>query len=88
MTLKDNLKLRKVGDRYMLVDVSDLNMNITAVHTFNETAAFVWNTAVEAGIEPATLAAKLCTEYEVDYDIALADVDRLLRTWQESGLIV
>ena len=53
MKLKTGLKLRKVGDRYMLVDVSEHDMNVTAVHT-----------------------------------TALADVNRLLDAWKESGIIV
>ena len=36
MKLKANLKLRKVGRNYMLVDVSDADANITDVYTLNE----------------------------------------------------
>lgn len=87
MELRSNLKLRKVGDRYMLVVVSDDDMNTTAVHTFNETAAFIWNAAAVHGLDTAALASLLCEEYDTDYDTALADVGRLLRDWQETGLI-
>lgn len=88
MILKNNLKLRKVGDRYMLVDVSEQNVNLTSVYTFNESAAFLWNTASQHGIDPAALAARLCEEYDVAYEIALSDVNHLLLTWKESGLIL
>jgi len=43
MKAKANLKLRKVGGRYMLVDVSDRDANVTNVYTLNDTAAFVWH---------------------------------------------
>jgi hypothetical protein len=88
MILKANLKLRKVGNKYMLVDVSEHDTNITSVHTFNESAAFVWCTAAEHGLDAAVLASMLCEEYDVDYDTAFADVHRLLHTWQQSGLIL
>lgn len=88
MTLKTNLKLRKVGNKYMLVDVSEFDTNITTVHTFNESAAFVWCAAVEHGLDAAVLASMLCDEYEVDYHTAFADVHRLLHTWQQAGLII
>lgn len=87
MSLRTNLKLRKVGDRYMLVVVSDSDMNTTAVYTFNETAAFVWNAAADAGFDPAALARLLCGEYDIDYQSALSDIERLLAEWKATGLI-
>lgn len=87
MSLRTNLKLRKVGDRYMLVVVSDSDMNTTAVYTFNETAAFVWNAAADTGFDPATLARLLCGEYDIDYPSALSDIERLLAEWKATGLI-
>ena len=88
MKLKTGLKLRKVGDRYMLVDVSEHDLNVTADHTFNSTAAFIWNAAADRGVDPAAIAAMICDEYDVDYATALADVNRLLDAWKESGIIV
>ena len=87
MNLRTNLKLRKVGDRYMLVVVSERDMNTTAVYTFNETAAFVWNAAAVRGLDAAALSALLCEEYDVDYRDALSDVERLLSEWKDTGLI-
>lgn len=88
MKAKSNLKLRKVGDRYMLVDVSEKDANVTNVYTLNDTAAFVW-TRLAAGIsEAAELADELCAEYAVAPAVALADVRKLLASWQESGLIL
>lgn len=88
MKLKANLKLRQVGRNYMLVDVSDADANITDVHTLNETAAFVWNAAVEHGVEAVTLASLMCEEYDVSHATALSDIESLLLTWRSSGLIV
>lgn len=88
MNLRPNLKLRKVGERYMLVVVSDSDMNTTAVYTFNETAAFVWNAAAAHGLDAATLSSLLCEEYDVDYGAVLSDVERLLAEWKATGLII
>lgn len=87
MVLRTDLKLRKVGDRYMLVVVSANDMNVTAVHTFNETAAFVWDAAVRHGLDADVLARMLCEEYDVDYRVAVSDVGRLLDGWKATGLI-
>lgn len=88
MKPKNNLKLRKVGDRYMLVEVSETDANVTTVYTLNETAAFLWNEAAAVGLDPNALAARLCEEYEVEPDVALADVDCILSVWKHCGLIV
>lgn len=88
MKLKENLKLRRVGARYMLVDVSDSDANVTNVHTLNGTAAFVWDALAQGVTDPEELAARLCGEYEdVDADTARRDVRALLDTWQASGLL-
>lgn len=87
MQLRSDLTLRRVGDRYMLVVVSDDDLNRTAVHTFNSTAAFLWQAAAERGCDPEALARLLCDEYEVDYATALADTRRILADWQSQGLV-
>ncbi len=87
MQIRPDLTLRRVGDRHMLVVVSDGDLNSTAVHTFNSTAAFIWQAAARHGCDPDTLARLLCDEYDVDLATALADVERLLATWQSQGLL-
>ncbi len=87
MQIRPDLKLRRVGDSYMLVAVSDGDLNTTAVHTFNATAAFIW-TAAAAGVADAEAIARLvCDEYDVDYATALADVRAVLADWHAAGLI-
>lgn len=88
MQIRPDLKLRRVGDSYMLVAVSDGDLNTTAVHTFNATAAFIWTAAADAGGTDAEALARLvCDEYDVDYATALADVRAILADWQAAGLI-
>lgn len=87
MRTKANQKLRKVGDRYMLVDVSDHDANITNVYTFNDTAAFIWTMLSERNADEEEIAAGMCGKYDVDPATALADVRSLLASWLESGLI-
>lgn len=87
MTLKSDINLRKVGDRYMLADVSDENADITDVYTMNETAAFIWNSAAIYGADPDVLAKLLCEEYDVDLRTAKTDVCALLDIWRRNGLL-
>lgn len=87
MRAKSNQKLRKVGGRYMLVDVSDNNANVTNVYTLNDTAAFVWTILSTRNADEAEIAADLCDEYEVDPETAIADVRSLIESWLASGLV-
>lgn len=86
MQIKPDLKLRQVGDRWMLVDVSASNANITDVYTFNATAAAVWE-RVAAGDDAPAIVEALCADYDVDPSTAAADVAALLASWRHSGLV-
>lgn len=88
MKLKTNLKLRKVGNRYMLVDVSDNDVNVTDVYRFNDTAAFVWNAVEQYDFDSDQLATLLCSEYNVDRNVAINDIRELLSSWRTLGLVV
>ena len=56
--------------------------------TMNDTAVWLWEKCSELGDFTAEqLAEALCQEYEVDPSKAKADVNRILTTWKEIGLI-
>lgn len=88
MKLKDNLRLRKIGNQYIIVDADTGHVNLTHVYTLNETAARLYEWLAEAEREPEALAGLLCREYDVEPDRALADVKRQLAEWDENGWIV
>lgn len=87
MRAKANLKLRKVGGRYMLVDVSDRDANVTNVYTLNDTAAFVWHLLSEGDTDMESLTAAVCENYDVDSATAGADLRTLIDTWRQAGLV-
>lgn len=87
MRSKENRKLRKVGERHMLVDVSGKESNIADVYTFNDTAAFIWEILSVRNADEKELASELSNAYDVGYAAALADVRQLVGIWLESGLI-
>lgn len=88
MKLKPDLKLRKIGRRYMIVDTCTKQVDMTDVYTMNETAARLWQQAGVGEVDARGLAEWLCGEYDVDMDTALRDVERLLGEWQRFGLIL
>ncbi len=87
MKLKSQLKLRKMGSVYMLVDALAGEVNLTNVYTLNETAAQIWQQVGEGELVMEQLAEFVCQEYEVEYDQALEDVKALVEEWQRLGLV-
>lgn len=85
---KSNLKLRKIGSKYMIVDASDSCVNLTNVYSLNETAARLWERICDGKEHtPEELAEELCRTYEVEYERALHDVECQLAEWGKMGLL-
>ena len=88
MKLKENLKLRQVGNRYMIVDAVGQNVNLTNVYTLNATAAWVWELAAQGDFTEESLISALCENFEVSTDLATKDIRALLETWKKYNLLV
>lgn len=88
----EGFKLRKLGNEYILVGESMALINFNKMITLNETAAFLWEKAEEATaahgtFDASALCKALCAEYEVDPAQALTDVEAMIATWREAGVI-
>ena len=85
---RKDLKLRKIGSKYMIVESVDGCENLKKVYSLNETAAWLW-TAVcsNENCTAECLAEGLCGEYGIDAGLARNDVDNLLAEWKGMGLI-
>lgn len=87
MKLKRELKLRKVGSHYMIVDSLGKQIDLAVVYTLNGVAARLWQKAAEGDFSVASLTEWLCGEYEVETGLAEEDVKAMLNQWREYGLI-
>ena len=87
MKLKRELKLRKVGSHYMIVDSLGKQIDLATVYTLNGVAACLWQKASEGDFSVASLTEWLCGEYEVETGLAEEDVKAMLNQWREYGLI-
>lgn len=88
MRLKQGFELQDICGEQILVPQGEENLDFTKLVTLNETAAFIWNTARALGdfnLEQLTDA--MCREYEVEPAQAGNDIEKLLTTWKEEGLI-
>lgn len=88
MKIRNNLVLRKIGSRYMIVEVSKEAMNLTNVYTMNETAAMLWKSIGAEDFTEPQLVEFLCDTYEVTEEQAAADVHSLIEEWRKLGLLL
>ena len=75
MKIKKGFVLRVVGGEHVAVPVGALSKTFHGMINLNETGAFLWKFfteehTVEEGVEA------LCGEYDVERDIAKADVEK------------
>lgn len=87
VTLKQGLRLRKMGRRYMIVRATEESVDLAEVYSLNETAAYLWKKASEVGtFEESQAVDWLLEEYEVDIETAAADIHATVELWKEYGI--
>lgn len=87
MKLQDNLRLRKIGRKYMVVHALANQKNKAEVFALNEVAAQMWQYVEGRDFTQEELVEWLCGEYEVEPAVAKKDVERQLEEWKSFGLI-
>ena len=87
MKINDNLRLRKIGSRSMVVKEVEGEVNMTDVFTLNSTASDIWSAFSGKDFTEEDLVGYLIDNYEVTRGRAAADVADLLSRWKEYGLI-
>lgn len=87
MRTKENLTLRKIGNKYMIVDTLTEDINMVDVYTMNETAALLWKTFAKRNFTQDEMVNALCKEYDVAQEQATNDVENLVKEWISYGLV-
>ncbi len=86
MKRKNNSILKEIGNKYMILPLSDHNIAIDVILYTNEVGAFIYNN-LENEITKEELLARILNEYSVTEEVALADLDEFLLNMQKKGLI-
>lgn len=87
MKIIEGFKMRKLGREYIVVPESTGLVNFNKMISFNETAAFLWESVAGMDFSVDDLTQMLVGKYEVDEQTAAADAARLAQSWEEAGLI-
>jgi hypothetical protein len=69
--------VRKTGNEYVIIPVSNNIADMDSVFTINETGAFLWE-MIDGEKNVEEMINALVSEYEIDYQTALNDVSEFL----------
>lgn len=87
MRQKENLVLRKIGKQYLIVDTGNGKADMSDVYCMNESAAMIWQKIGEKNYSVKELAEWLCSEYDVDMNVAVKDIEAQICEWTKFGLL-
>lgn len=87
MKLRQDLVLRKVGEDYIMVDPSQGMVDLSKVHTLNETAAWLWEQLADKDVSVKQVAELLCDRYDVSHEKAVEDAEALVQEFEKAGLL-
>ena len=86
MKISKGFELRNVADTYVIVPSGDNLLDFSAMITINETGAFIWNLLTE-DTDIDFIVDKMCSEFEVDRDVAYNDVCEFVNILKEKKVI-
>jgi predicted transcriptional regulator len=88
MKQKKGFVMRDVCGENAIIGEGLEAVNFNKLIALNDTAAWLWEKAAELGDFTAQqLADALCQEYDVTPERALADVEKLIASWQSAGIV-
>jgi Ribonuclease G/E len=87
MKLLDGFRLRPLAGEYIVMGETPERIDFSRVVSLNATAAYLWEQVQDRDFTPEDLVALLTARYDVTEEQARADVDKLLASWREAGLI-
>jgi hypothetical protein len=81
VTRADRLAAREVAGEMVILAADD-----SSFFVLNETGTSIWR-AADGRTSLEQIAARLCDEFEVDFDTAIRDVDQFARALADAGVI-
>lgn len=86
MKIKDGYLLREVAGTHIVVPIGAGAMDFSGVISLNEVGAFIWN-QLESETTKDKILEALLSEYNVDRETALADIDEFIEKLKGAELL-
>ena len=84
MQIKKGFVIRSVGGENVVVPVGEMSKTFHGMINLNETGAFMWEFFTEEHTLEEGVSA-LLSEYEVEENVARADVEKFMNTVMKNG---
>ena len=88
MKIKEGFKLRTLCGEHIVVGEGINVVDFNKMLTLNDSAAWLWEQVQGRDFTSADLVGLLMEKYEVEEQRAAEDVDKLLQTWQQEGIVI
>ena len=88
MRIKSDFTIQKVGGAYVAVPVGESSRHFHGMVCLNESGAFVWGLMAEKDCSEEELVDAILARYEVEREVAAADVSRVLAVLREHQILV
>lgn len=87
MKINEGFELREMCGEHIIIGTGLENIDFSKVISLNESAAWLWRAVEGQEFTPASMAALLMEEYDVDEATALADAAALVSQWVSVGVV-
>lgn len=86
MRIKDGFVMRDVAGQAVAVATGEASKSFHGMIKLNSTGSRIWR-GIEAGDNETTIAGNLASEYGIDPEQALADVNAFIARMREIGIL-
>ena len=87
MKIKEGFILRTICGEHVVVGEGLAQVNFNKLLSLNETAAFLWKEIQGREFTKEDLVELLLENYEVSKEVAAKDIDKLVETWIQEGVV-
>lgn len=88
MKIKEGFILRSICGEYVVVGEGLAQVNFNKMLSLNASAAYLWEEVQGKEFTQQDLVQLLLDKYEVSPQQAAADIDKLMATWCQEGVVV
>lgn len=85
MKIKEGFAKRKIGSRHIVVTTGELSKELNIIIEMNDTSSDIWD-YIEQGMEIDEIAAALSEKYEIPFEKAKSDAEKLIEKMQQAGI--
>jgi hypothetical protein len=87
MKTKSGFNLRQICGENVIIAEGEENIDFSNIISMNESSAYLWKNIQDKDFSEDELVKLLTEEYDVDDITAKSDVNSLVKSWLDAGII-